>query len=109
MIRNELREMVSLAERLIAAEEPASLATLFAANGSTYRRLGSMMVGGPSSTFTAGGVSGGCLEDFIAQRGARSPTSSPPRCSTSTPIPRPSTTAFRRSAAVARSKCWSSD
>ena len=69
MIRNELSEMISLGERLNAAGEPAVLATLFAANGSTYRPLGSMMLGGPSSALTAGGVSGGCLEDYIARRG----------------------------------------
>ncbi|HEX3998776.1 MAG TPA: XdhC family protein [Pirellulales bacterium] len=69
MIRNDLKEMISLAERLEAAAEPAILATLFAANGSTYRPLGSMMIGGPSSAFLAGGVSGGCLEEFIARRG----------------------------------------
>jgi xanthine/CO dehydrogenase XdhC/CoxF family maturation factor len=28
-----------------------------------------MMIGGPSSAFMAGGVSGGCLEEFIARRG----------------------------------------
>jgi xanthine dehydrogenase accessory factor len=61
--------MISLAERLSAAAEPAVLATLFAANGSTYRPLGSMMLAGPSSAFTAGGVSGGCLEEYIARRG----------------------------------------
>jgi xanthine/CO dehydrogenase XdhC/CoxF family maturation factor len=69
MIRNDFKEMISLAERLNAAAEPAILATLFAANGSTYRPLGSMMLGGPSSAFIAGGVSGGCLEEFIARRG----------------------------------------
>ncbi len=69
MIRNELSEMISLAERLGAAGEPAVLATLFAANGSTYRPLGSMMVSGPGSGFLAGGVSGGCLEEFVARRG----------------------------------------
>src|SRR5438477_1631497 len=69
MTRNELSEMIALGERLITAGEPAVLATLFAANGSTYRPLGSMMLGGPSSALTAGGVSGGCLEDFIAHRG----------------------------------------
>jgi xanthine dehydrogenase accessory factor len=69
MIRNELSEMIALAQRLSAAGEPAVLATLFAANGSTYRPLGSMMVGGPSPAFLAGGVSGGCLEEFIARRG----------------------------------------
>ena len=61
--------MISLAERLNAAGEPAILATLFAANGSTYRPLGSMMVGGPSAALMAGGVSGGCLRRFIARRG----------------------------------------
>jgi hypothetical protein len=35
MIRNDLQEMISLAERLDAAAQPAILATLFAANGST--------------------------------------------------------------------------
>src|SRR3954451_8581299 len=69
MIRNELSEMISLAERLQAADFPATLATLVAANGSTYRPLGSMMLGGPSSTYMAGGVSGGCLEGYILQRG----------------------------------------
>ena len=69
MTRNDFKEMISLAERLNAAAEPAILATLFAANGSTYRPLGSMMIGGPSSAFMAGGVSGGCLEEFIARRG----------------------------------------
>src|SRR6266404_9885407 len=69
VIRNELSEMIALGERLIAAGEPAVLATLFAAKGSTYRPLGSMMLGGPSSAFMAGGVSGGCLEEYIARRG----------------------------------------
>lgn len=69
MLRDELSEMIRLAKRLIAAGEPAVLATLFSANGSTYRMLGSMMVSGPGSGFIAGGISGGCLEGYIAQRG----------------------------------------
>jgi xanthine dehydrogenase accessory factor len=69
VIRTEINEMVSLAERLLTAGEPGILATLFAANGSTYRPLGSMMLAGPSSAMTVGGVSGGCLEDYIARRG----------------------------------------
>src|SRR5688572_15415190 len=69
MTRNDLSEMIALADRLEAAEMPAVLATLFAANGSTYRPLGSMMLGGPSSAFMAGGVSGGCLEEYILRRG----------------------------------------
>ncbi|MDZ4782632.1 MAG: XdhC family protein [Planctomycetia bacterium] len=69
MSRDELSEMIGLAERLLAAGEPAVLATLFSADGSTYRTLGSMMVSGPGSGFIAGGVSGGCLEEYIARRG----------------------------------------
>jgi xanthine dehydrogenase accessory factor len=69
MSRDELSEMIGLAERLMAAGEPAVLATLFSADGSTYRTLGSMMVSGPGSNFIAGGVSGGCLEEYIARRG----------------------------------------
>jgi xanthine dehydrogenase accessory factor len=69
MLRDEHCEMIQLAERLLAAGEPAVLATLFWSNGSTYRPLGSMMVSGPGSGFIAGGVSGGCLEEFIARRG----------------------------------------
>ena len=91
MTRNELSEMIALAERLAAADEPAVLATLFAATGSTYRPLGSMMVAGPGSSFLAGGVSGGCLEEFIARRGRRSPTANPRSYSASMPIPRPIT------------------
>jgi xanthine/CO dehydrogenase XdhC/CoxF family maturation factor len=68
MLRNELLEMISLAERLAAAGEPAVLATLFLSSGSTYRPLGSMMVSGPASMI-AGGVSGGCLEEYIARHG----------------------------------------
>src|SRR4051794_19092281 len=69
MTRNDLIDMIALAERLRAASEPAVLATLFATNGSTYRPLGSMMLCGPSSELMAGGVSGGCLEEYIARRG----------------------------------------
>src|SRR5450755_3757373 len=69
MIRAELLEMITLAERLLATEQPTTLATLFSADGSTYRPLGSMMVGGPSAGFIAGGVSGGCLEEYVARRG----------------------------------------
>jgi xanthine dehydrogenase accessory factor len=69
MLPQELREMHILAERLIAAEVPGVLATLFWAEGSTYRRLGSMMVCGLSADMKCGGVSGGCLEDYIIRRG----------------------------------------
>ena len=60
--------MIALAERLAAAGEAGVLATLVCSNGSTYRRLGSMMVSGPGST-AAGGVSGGCVEEYVARHG----------------------------------------
>ena len=66
-MRHELREMIALAERMIASGVPGTLATLFAAHGSTYRPLGSMMVSLPG--MHAGGVSGGCLEAYVAREG----------------------------------------
>lgn len=69
MLRDELSGLIQLAQRLVAVDEPAVLATLFSAAGSTYRPLGSMMVSGPGSGFIAGAVSGGCLEGYIARRG----------------------------------------
>jgi xanthine/CO dehydrogenase XdhC/CoxF family maturation factor len=68
MTATELSEMIALAQRLAAVNEPAVLATLFSSRGSTYRRLGSMMVSGPGGII-AGGVSGGCLEEYIARHG----------------------------------------
>jgi xanthine dehydrogenase accessory factor len=68
MLRNELFEMIALAQRLAAAGEPAVLATLFSSSGSTFRPLGSMMVSGPAPMI-AGGVSGGCLEEYVARHG----------------------------------------
>src|SRR3954464_5295780 len=67
-MRTELPELIALAQRLLDNNEPAVLATLFAANGSSYRSLGSMMVGGPPGA-VAGGVSGGCLEEYIVRHG----------------------------------------
>jgi xanthine dehydrogenase accessory factor len=67
MLRHELHDMIDLAERLLAAGEPGVLATLFSSRGSTYRPVGSMMVAGPGS-MTAGGISGGCLEEYIARQ-----------------------------------------
>jgi xanthine dehydrogenase accessory factor len=69
MNRNELDEMIWLADDLEADDMPAVLATLISVRGSSYRPLGSMMLGGPSSAFVAGGVSGGCLEEYILRRG----------------------------------------
>jgi xanthine dehydrogenase accessory factor len=69
MTRADLAEMISLAERLLAVGEPSALATLFAVHGSSYRPLGSMMLAGPSAALSAGGISGGCLEDYLVRRG----------------------------------------
>ena len=68
MTRTELSDMIALAERLLGAGETAVLATLFCSDGSTYRALGSMMVSGPGSA-AAGGVSGGCVEEYVARHG----------------------------------------
>jgi xanthine/CO dehydrogenase XdhC/CoxF family maturation factor len=65
-MRTELPQLIDLARRLLDAGEPGTLATLFSANGSSYRSLGSMMIGGPPGTL-AGGVSGGCLEEYITR------------------------------------------
>jgi xanthine/CO dehydrogenase XdhC/CoxF family maturation factor len=67
-MRRELPSLIDLASRLLTANEPGVLATLFAATGSTYRSIGAMMIAGPPG-MTAGGVSGGCLEDYIAHHG----------------------------------------
>ena len=69
MPRAEYTEMIALAERLIAAGETPVLATLFSSQGSTYRPLGSMMLSGFGTSYVVGGVSGGCLEGYIARRG----------------------------------------
>jgi xanthine/CO dehydrogenase XdhC/CoxF family maturation factor len=66
-MRRELPSLIDLASRLLGANEPGLLATLFAATGSTYRSIGALMVAGPG--VTAGGVSGGCLEEYIARHG----------------------------------------
>jgi xanthine dehydrogenase accessory factor len=67
-MRNELPEMIALAERMVSCDVAGTLATLFSARGSTYRPLGSMMVSLPG--MQAGGVSGGCLEGHVAREGA---------------------------------------
>src|SRR5687768_12000169 len=68
MLRTELSKMIALAEQLTGLGEHAVLATLFSSSGSTYRPLGSMMVSGFPS-MVAGGVSGGCLEKYVARVG----------------------------------------
>jgi xanthine dehydrogenase accessory factor len=67
-MRTELPRLIALAQRLLDAGVPGTLSTLVSANGSSYRSLGSMMVGGPPGA-VAGSVSGGCLEDYIARHG----------------------------------------
>lgn len=69
MIRNEVRELLALAEDLQADDLPGVVATLFSASGSSYRPLGSMLISGPTEDYLAGAVSGGCLEDYILRRG----------------------------------------
>src|SRR5438046_1424883 len=66
MTRAELTHMIELAKRLLSADEPGVLSTLFTSNGSTYRPLGSMMVSGLTNML-AGGISGGCLEQYVAR------------------------------------------
>jgi xanthine dehydrogenase accessory factor len=66
-MRQELPDMIALAERMLGSGVGGTLATLFSARGSTYRTLGSMMVSLPG--MHAGGVSGGCLEEYVTRQG----------------------------------------
>jgi xanthine/CO dehydrogenase XdhC/CoxF family maturation factor len=68
-MKQELAAMIALAERLVASDAPGTLSTLFSARGSTYRPLGAMMVSLPG--MHAGGVTGGCLEEYVARAGER--------------------------------------
>jgi xanthine dehydrogenase accessory factor len=72
---HDLDAMRALASRMLRSGTPGTLSTLFAACGSTYRPLGSMMVGFPGRH--AGGVSGGCLEEYIARVGERETRNAP--------------------------------
>jgi xanthine/CO dehydrogenase XdhC/CoxF family maturation factor len=67
--------MIKLAERLLTTNTPGTLATLFSVRGSTYRPLGSMMVSLPG--LHAGGISGGCLEEYVARAGERATRDAP--------------------------------
>jgi len=75
MTARDVDAMRALASRMLRSGTPGTLSTLFAARGSTYRPLGSMMVGFPGRH--AGGVSGGCLEEHIARVGERETRSVP--------------------------------
>ncbi|HVQ13078.1 MAG TPA: XdhC family protein [Vicinamibacterales bacterium] len=68
-MKQELPAMVALARSLAVSDTPGTLTTLFSARGSTYRPLGSMMVGLPG--MHAGSVTGGCLEEYVARAGER--------------------------------------
>jgi xanthine dehydrogenase accessory factor len=72
---DELTAMIALAKRMLAAGTAGTLSTLFSARGSTYRPLGSMMVSWPG--MHAGGVSGGCLEEYVARVGERATRTTP--------------------------------
>ena len=74
-LRQELAAMITLARRVVASGTPGTLSTLFSARGSTYRPLGSMMVSLPG--MHAGGVSGGCLEEYVARAGERATRKTP--------------------------------
>src|SRR5258706_14904652 len=71
----EREAMIALAKRLLASGTAGTLSTLFSASGSTYRSLGSMMVSLPG--MHAGGVSGGCLEEYVARVGERATRTAP--------------------------------
>jgi xanthine dehydrogenase accessory factor len=75
MTAQDVDAMRALASRMLRSGTPGTLSTLFAARGSTYRPLGSMMVGFPGRR--AGGISGGCLEEYIARVGERETRSAP--------------------------------
>jgi len=65
---HELRRIVSRAEALAAAGEPAVLATLVRLRGSHYRKPGTRMLLGGGEL--AGMVSGGCLDAELLDRAA---------------------------------------
>src|SRR5882762_5943025 len=74
-MNDELAAMIALAKRLLASGTAGTLSTLFSARGSTYRPLGSMMVSLPG--MHAGGVSGGCLEEYVSRVGERATRTAP--------------------------------
>lgn len=66
----DLPIIAAAARRLIDMGESGLLATLFGVQGSSYRLPGSMMLVTAAGN-RIGGVSGGCLEDYIAREGGR--------------------------------------
>lgn len=65
-----MKELPSIAARLAATDSPSVLATLVAAEGSSYRRPGArMLIEGDLPIM--GSISGGCLEEDLLQRARR--------------------------------------
>ena len=64
----DLLDILTAAERLAAAGEPATLATVVRVQGSSYRLPGARMLVDAAGHRT-GSVSGGCLESDVARRG----------------------------------------
>lgn len=67
-MRGELLEVLSAVERLAARAERAALATVVSVRGSTYRRPGARLLV-PEHGGWVGSISGGCLEDDVAEVG----------------------------------------
>jgi len=63
----ELQQLLAQADRLRQAHQPFALATVVKINGSTYRRPGARMLIDPEGR-TYGTISGGCLEQEVAQQ-----------------------------------------
>lgn len=63
----ELADMLTEARRLRDADRPFALATVVKINGSSYRRPGARMLITPEGE-THGTISGGCLEEEVAQQ-----------------------------------------
>jgi len=63
----ELADMLTEARRLRDANRPFALATVVKINGSSYRRPGARMLITPDAE-THGTISGGCLEQEVAQQ-----------------------------------------
>lgn len=67
---SEWVEILAEASRLVKTGEPALLATLVGTQGPSYRPAGAMMVAGLGVP-RVGGISGGCLEDYVIREGLR--------------------------------------
>src|SRR5687768_9092289 len=70
MTFDEISKLREVLARSLRAGSPAVVATLVARDGHSYRDPGSMMVM-TEALELVGGVSGGCLEGYIARTGRR--------------------------------------